>query len=95
MRHGELCANFLGYLSHGLASLALGDTTTAETDFVAWGAYYLASSAMTIDTVRTHLGPRFSESRWLTRSDSAHRIVMSCIQAQRADAQAHRLTGGS
>jgi hypothetical protein len=95
MRQGKLCASSRAYLNHGLASLALGDTATAETDFVMWVAHYPPSAAISIDTVRTHLGARFNEKRWLARSDSAHRIAMACDQTQRAAAKARHLRGGS
>jgi hypothetical protein len=93
-RQWESCGSTRAHLNHGLASLALGDTTTAETDFVKWAAHYPPSAAITILTVRTHLGPRFNERRWLARSDSAHRTAMACEQAQRAAAKSRRPRGG-
>jgi hypothetical protein len=96
MRQTGLCAApARGHLYHGLASLALGDTATAERDFVVWAARYPPSNAISLDTARAHLGPRFNEERWLARSDSAHRVAMVCDQAQRAAAKARRARQGS
>jgi hypothetical protein len=90
----DLCAPTWGYLQHGMASLAVGDTARAETDFVRWGAYYPPSSSIASDRARTHLGARFNEERWLARSDSAHRVAMACLQAQRAATEARRAARG-
>lgn len=84
MRRGEFCAPSLGYINRARATLALGDTARAETDFVLALAAYPTGVTTMMDTARVHLGGRFDRERFVARVDTAHRAAMACQRAQRA-----------
>lgn len=84
MRRGEFCAPSLGYINRARATLALGDTARAETDFVHASAAYPTGVTTLMDTARAYLGGRFDEARYVARVDTAHRAAMECQRVQRA-----------
>lgn len=84
MRRGEFCAPSLGYINRARATLLLGDTARAETDFVLAAAAYPTGVTTMMDTARVHLGGRFDQARYVARVDTAHRAAMACQREQRA-----------
>jgi hypothetical protein len=83
MRRGELCVSPRGYFAHALASLALGDTATAESDFIA-GAADPTRSAQAFDTAQARLGARFDRLAATVRLDSVRQGVKACVERVRA-----------
>jgi hypothetical protein len=87
MRRGRFCAPSRAHLEHALASLALGDTATAETDFVLGSAFY-PPGATVVDTVRARLGTRVDPARYRVQADSVRRIAAACEREERSRRQA-------
>jgi hypothetical protein len=86
MQHGQFCVSPRGYLARALASLALGDTATAESDFIS-AAVDPTRAEQAFDTARARLGTRFDRATGMVRLDSARRDVQACIDRLRARRQ--------
>jgi hypothetical protein len=86
MQRGKMCVSPRAYLAHALASLALGDTATAESDFIA-SAADPTRAAQAFDTAQARLGARFDRAVATIRLDSLRRNVRACVDRVRARRQ--------
>lgn len=90
MRRAELCASPLGLMAHANAELALGDTATAESDFIASAAAYRGASSPPFDTAQARLGMRFDRTTASVRLDSARQAIRACDDELRSRRQARQ-----
>jgi hypothetical protein len=93
MRRGEFCTPSRGFISHALASLALGDTARAERDFATGAAAYPPGMTFMLDSARAHLGSRFDQAAYQARVDSAIVAARACTQSVLARRKARQHHG--
>lgn len=87
-RRADICAWPRGHTAHAIAALALGDTTTAESDLIMAAASQPAEAARVFDTAQARLGRRFDRSAATIRLDAARADIAACEAVARPRRQA-------